>query len=487
METKHIVGLIAMCGLASVSALAMTMWPRARLVGLFALVFGAIISPWFDVNLFGQYWYRGTTRGVEISWVDCIAFGLFVSEMLMPRYERRRWLWPTGLGLFIVYLGYCTVSVVTAEPKLYGVWELANVFRATLVILAAAAVVRSRRELGVVVLALACAVCVEAVYGFKQRFVSGIYRVPGTFQHENTLSTYLCTVGPILLAAAFADWSKWLRWFCALACGVAFVTELLTISRAGIPIFVFVMAGVTFFCVTWRITRRKIAVGTLVLGAAMALFAATWDQIKARYASASLEEEYLSEDSEGRGVYFRWAFMMADDSYWGVGLNNWSYYVSKVYGAELGFRYEDYDDISTSPEKADLPAINYAAPAHSLVALTLGELGIPGVIVIGLVWLRWFQMGVTFFRQRLNADPMHRLGIGCLFALAGVFLSNVTEWTYRQAGIIFTCHIVVGILASLHYARRYEFVEETEESDDDVGDDSDEIEIEAEVVPTSTR
>lgn len=486
METKHIVGLMVMFALGSSSALALTIWPRLRLGALFALVFGAIISPWFDVNLLGQYWYRGTTRGVEISWVDCLAFGLLVSELLAPRYERRKWFWPAGLGLFAGYLLYCVVSVVTATPKIYGVWEVANVFRATLVILAAAMVVRSRKELAVVVMALACAVFVEAVYGFKQRFLSGIYRVPGTFDHENTLSTYLCTVGPILLAGAFANWNKWLRWLCALASGVAFVTELLTISRAGIPIFVFGMAGVTFFCVTWRITRRKILVGSLIAGMSVLLFAATWEQIKARYASASLEEEYLSEEGEGRGVYFRWAAQMVEDHFFGVGLNNWSYYVSKTYGARLGFRYEDYDDIKNSPEKADLPAINYAAPAHSLVALTLGELGIPGLVLIGLVWMRWFQMGATFLWRRLNADPMHRLGIGCLFALSGVFLSNVTEWTYRQAGIIFTCHIVVGVLASLHYARRHERVEVAETAEDD-DEDEDEFEIEAEVVPTTTR
>lgn len=458
METKHIVALILMLVLAFSTFGTLLAWPRLRPAALFALVFGSIISNWMDFNLFGQYWYRGTTRGVEISWVDVIAFGLLAAELITPRYARHRWLWPAGLGLFVCYLGYCGISVATATPKLYGVWELANVFRAAMILLAAALVVRTRRELGIVVIALACAVLVEAVYGFKQRFVSGIYRVPGTFDHENTLSTYLCTVGPILLAAAMSRWSTWLRWFCGVACGVAFVTELLTISRAGIPIFVLGVGGVAFFCSTWRLTRQKVFIGATVMTFAVVLFAATWEQIMSRYASASLAEEYLEEGEgkEGRGVYFRWAAMMVDDEPMGVGLNNWSYYVSKTYGAPLGFRYEDYDDIRTSPEKADLPAINYAAPAHSLVALTLGELGIPGIILLALVWLRWFTIGASFLWRRLNDDPMHRLGIGCLFGLGGVFLSNATEWTYRQSGIIFTCHIVVGVLASLHYVKKRE-------------------------------
>jgi len=484
METKHIVAslLLSVLGLGTVAGL--TLWPRLRPWALFALVFGSVISNKFDVNLFGQYWYRGTTRGVEISLIDILALGLVVAELLHPRYERRRWFWPAGLGLFVCYLLYCTVSVVTAQPWLYGVWELANVFRAAIIILAAALVVRTRAELGVVVLALAGAVCVEAVYAVKQRFLSGIYRVPGTFDHENTLSTYLCTVGPILLAAALADWNKWLRTFCGLVCVVAFVAELLTISRAGIPIFIFGMAGVAFFCVTWRITKQKILVGAALAVLMTVLLGATWEQISARYESASLTEEYLNEDNEGRGVYFRWAHLMVEDHPFGVGLNNWSYYVSKTYGARLGFRYEDYDDIKGSPEKADLPAINYAAPAHSLVALTIGELGYPGLALMVLAWLRWFQMGATFLWRRLNADPLHRLGIGCLFGLFGVFFSNATEWTYRQSGVIFTCHLVVGVLAALHYAKKYEPVLEEQQ---DTATEDEVLEAEAEVVPEATR
>ncbi len=492
METKHIVALMLMLVLALGSFAALTIWPRLRPWALFATVFGSIISNWMDFNLFGQYWYRGTTRGVEISWVDVLAFGLLAAELVSPRHPRHRWLWPAGLGFFVLYLLYCCVSVATATPKHYGVWELANVFRAAMIIVTAAMLVRTRHELSIFIWALVAAVFVEAVYGLKQRFLSGIYRVPGTFDHENTLSTYLCTVAPLLVAAALSNWSKWLRLACGVAVGVALVLELLTISRAGIPIFVFCVGGTAFFCVTWRITRQKIFAGLAIVVVGGALFATTWEQIASRYESASFAEEYLDEEKEGRGVYFRWANAMMDDEPFGVGLNNWSYYVSKTYGGRLGFRYEDYDDVQDNPEKADLPAINYAAPAHSLVALTMGELGIPGLILMAAFWLRWFQLGATFLWNRLNADPMHRLGIGCLFGLAGVFLSNATEWTYRQSGIIFTCHLVAGVLASLIYVKKHEAAAPDEESEDDGDDDGDpaddeEIEVEAEVIPTNTR
>jgi hypothetical protein len=195
-----------------------------------------------------------------------------------------------------------------------------------------------------------------------------------------------------------------------------------------------------------------------------------WDQISARYAEASLTEEYFDEGSEGRGVYIRWARAILDDHFFGVGLNNWSYAVSKTYGPQSGFRYEDYDDIKVDPEKAELSSVHRAAPAHSLAALTAGELGLPGLFIFGLVWLRWFAMGAGFLWRRLNPDPLHRLGLGFLFATTGIFLQSVTEWTYRQSTLFLMFHLMMGGLASLRYARRRaarEPVPEWEEEWDD--------------------
>jgi hypothetical protein len=480
METKHLIALMLLIVLTCGGVLAITLSQRLRDFALFGLVFGAIFTERMDVNFLDQYWYRGTVRGIEISLIDILALGLVVASCLTPVYTRRRWWWPAGVGLLVLYFLYCCASVATAVPKIYGVWELTQILRGIFVVLATAMFVRTRRELAIVVLALSSTVLIQTVFGLKQRFLGGIYRVPGTLDHENSLSMYLCTVCPFLLAAALSDWPKWLRWLAGIAAAGGTVTEMLTISRAGLPIFALTMLGVAFFCNTWRITRKKVLVSVTVALAVGLLVFKTWDQIAARYESASLEEEYLNEDAEGRGVYFRWAAAITDDHFFGVGLNNWSYYVSKIYGPRLGFSYEDYDEIQTSPEKADLPSIRYAAPAHSLAALTMGELGIPGLCLLLLVWFRWFYLGAGFLWGRLNPDPMHRLGIGCFFATWGIFLQSITEWTYRQTPLQFTFHTLVGVLASLYYARRHERVRE--ESPAPAG----ELEIEAEVVPVQS-
>jgi hypothetical protein len=478
MEAKHLLSLIVLITVCPLLILLACMSHRLREWAFIAMVAGGVMV--IDVNFLGEYWYRGTARGIEISLVDLLAWAILISTIVAPRYPGRRWIPPAGLGFMLLYFCYCSFSIAIAEEKMFGVWELAKVLRGIIILIAAAAFVRTRRELGILVFALGCSVCIETMFAFKQRVLSGMYRVAGTLDHANSLSMYMCVAGPVLLAASLSEWSKPLRWFAALCAALAGIDVLLTLSRAGLPIYALVMTGAALSCTSLEVTRRKLLIGFGVVACTGLLLLKSWDLIVARYESASLTEEYLDENAEGRGVYWRWAFAIVKDHPMGVGINNWSYAVSKTYGPRLGYWYEDYDDIKVSPEKAELPSHRYAAPAHSLAALTLGELGYPGLILFGFVWLRWFQMGAAFLRRRLNPDPMHRLAIGFLFSAGGMFLQSITEWTYRQQTNMFIFHILMGALASLHFNRKHPLEEEQEE----IFDDEEEIDIEATPVQT---
>lgn len=455
IETKHILALIILVGFGSAGFFSTLIWQRMRDIALFAFVFCAVLLERMDVTFLGQYWYRGTSRGIEVSAVDVVPICLLVATLLLPRYRQGRFFWPASLGLMLVYFAYCCVSVANARPQIYGIWELTKIVRGIIVFVAAAMFIRSRRELAIVVLALCCVAWLEAGNALEQRFFKGAFRPPGTLDHENTLSTYLCMVGPVLVAAVMSDWSKKLRWFAAVSCLFAAGAELLTLSRMGIPVFALVVTGTAIMCTSWKITRQKIAIVAACGVCAAGLLYVSWDGIKARYLQSNIKAELTDTHAiETRGVYWRLAFLILEDHPFGVGLNNWSYYIGKQYGAELGYNYTDYDDIKWTPDKDDAREIFLAPAADTLPALMLGELGIAGLAVFSLLWLRWFQMGASFLRRRLDADPMHRLGIGILFGTLGIFLQSATEWTYRQTPVMFTFHLLLGALASLYYARR---------------------------------
>jgi hypothetical protein len=453
METKHIIALIVLVALSSGCILLTAFSQRLRDLAFFAMASLAVIADRFDVNFHGEYWYRGTSRGIGFSLIDVLALAVLVATLVNPRYPRRPWFMPASLGLFALYGAWCAFSLTQAAQPAFAAWELVNIPRAMLMMLATAAFVTTRRELAILIVALGCAVGGEVLIAVRQRLIGGMVRPSGTLDHANSLSMFLCLVTPVLIAAALANFPRLVRWFAGLCAGTAVCGVMLTISRAGLPTFIFVTLGTVIACTTWRLNRSKILLGGLVVMVIGTMLASSWQFWGARYGQSTLAKEYLQVSGENRGVYWRWAALMVRDHPLGIGLNNWSYAVSKHYDAQLGFDYADYDAIDADPQLADLPSTNYAPPAHGLGALTLGELGVPGLVLFTLLWARWFHVGAWFLRDRFERDPMHRIGLGILFSTAGIFLQSITEWTYRQPGMLLTFHALLGTVASLYHVK----------------------------------
>jgi len=104
-----------------VAAVLAASWSRvARDVFFFAMVSLAVLAERMDVNFFSEAWYRGTTRGIQVTLVEILAFGLLVGCWAARRAPGRRLFWPGSLGPLLLYFAYAGVSVVVSEPKLFG-------------------------------------------------------------------------------------------------------------------------------------------------------------------------------------------------------------------------------------------------------------------------------------------------------------------------------------------------------------------------------
>lgn len=433
---------------------------RIRDALFLGMVFIAVFTERLDVHFFSMEWYRGSTRGIEISLVEMLAFAVLAGTVLSQRHDPAkgsRWYWPASLGLLFAYFGYSCLSVLFSPLKLFGVFELTKIAGSILVFLAAAAYLRTRREWSLLIGGLAVVVAMEGAWAVKQRIFTHLDRAAGTLDHPNSLSMYFCLTAPLLAAFVHGGWSRPLRWLCGAAVGLATVGEVLAVSRAGIPVFFVAVVGASIACAAYRLTPRRAAAGAVLALAAGAIVASYWGHIKERYTEVSLDEEYFDPNVEGRGVYFRLAHAIAMEHPLGVGLNNWSWYVSSIYGPKLGFRFVDYNSLlSVYGPNDDVFADSYLAPpAHNLGALTLGELGYPGLLLFTVLWLRWMFLAGGFFRQP-RSDPKRTMGVGILFSILGIFGQSLTEWVYRQSPILYTFYILLGGLAAVAYCRTRE-------------------------------
>jgi O-antigen ligase len=462
MTHAHMIALALIPLFTVAGAIAASWSRRLRDVFFFAMVSLAVLAERSDVNFLSEAWYRGTTRGVQVTLVEMLAFGLLIGCWVGRRGPGRRPYWPGSLGLLLLYFAWAGVSVAVSHPKIFGVFELSKIFASILVFLASAAYVRSRREWTLLAVALGCAVGFEGFWALKQHFIMRLDRAAGTLDHANSLSMYFCLTAPLLVAIACSGWSCWLRLFCGLCAAMACVGLVLTLSRAGIPIFGVVVIGTILACASWRLSPRRVVMRSLLLVGAAALVAAFWGPIERRYSQATLEDEYLDTSLDGRGVYLRLSGEIVKDHFFGVGLNNWSYSVSSIYGPRIGYRFVDYDHLisiyGTANDKQFADSY-LAAPAHNLAALTLGELGVPGFVIFAMLWVRWLSMATPFLLLP-RSDPMRAMGVGLLFGICGIFGQSLTEWVYRQTPILFTFYILLGALASLAHARRQARIEE---------------------------
>jgi hypothetical protein len=469
IEAKDLVGMILLVTGAVLSTAFLLLWPRLREAVVFLLVGGTAATTLVDLNIYSAYWYRGTTRGFEFTAFDPLALGLLVACLLSPRLGRPRWFWPASLAPLGLFIGYCLLTTVWAEPAIFGLFEISKLLRGLVYFAAIGLYLRQTRNLVPVILGLAGSVCVEGLMAMRARFLLGEYRPGGTLTHANSLSMYLCLVAPVLIAAACSEMNLRLRQLCWIAVGLAAIGVVLTLSRAGLPIFLLVSLATLAWCGSWRPSPRTLLVGLAALVGLTGLLIKSYPLLAERYGQSTLEDEYLHAEGESRGYYFRQAAIILRDRPLGVGLNNWSYWVSKEYGKALGMPYEDYDNIVYAPPSDLLYIYRFAPPAHNLAVLTTAELGWAGLALLLIVWARWLQVGCRFLFSR-NPEPLQRVGIGIFFGIGGVFLQSLTEWTFRQTQIFLTFSVLVGAMAAMHALRQRNEATAAEEETEDVED-----------------
>jgi hypothetical protein len=327
------------------------------------------------------------------------------------------------------------------------------------IFLAAALYLRSERELRLFLFALGLAVCYEGLVALKQRYVYGMFRVSGTVDDSNSLSMYFCTTAPVFVAVITSRLPKYLKALGGVAIVLAFVGVILTISRAGLIAIIIMLFGAAITTISYRITLRKVLITFLVMVAMAGALGKAWKTVGARFAGDSLKNEYGAKHAQNRGYYIRIAAAIAADSWFGVGPNNWSYWVSNKYGPKLGWHFVPYRGTDQKPSQIVPSGRNIddaqAAPAHSLAALTAGEMGLGGLALLTLLWARWLLMGASFIWPR-TPDPMRRIGVGIFFGMCGTFFQSMTEWVFHQTPIFFTFNILLGVLASLYTMKKAE-------------------------------
>ncbi|MDH3464314.1 MAG: O-antigen ligase family protein [Gammaproteobacteria bacterium] len=452
MEAKELIFTIGSLFCVPTGVLLARSHPRILGLVFFALVFGttqteSLFGLPTDINFLSREWYRGTTRGIEVSYLDLLALILLFASLSTRRRERIPFVRPPSLGMLVAFFAWAAFNVlVTSDPKIFGLFELTKIARGILLFTAVAAYVRSPREVRLFVWTLVIVMFYETAVALQDRYIFGIHRISGTLPHPNSLSMYCLQILPILISVWFArDISPNLKKASLAASLAAAVSIILTISRTGIASLIFLMMVSLVLNIRFRFTIRNIGLAALLALAGTGMLVKSWDTVLTRFASFDFQQEYTTEQGD-RGSYFRKGLpALNDNPVFGVGLNNWSYWISNRYAAKAGYESEPYPSAEFAPD-----AIGQEAPAHNLYLITAVELGWPGLLLLLALISRWLYIsgkGLTSASETL----IDRVRLGACLSLCGVLMQSVTEWEFRQSSLFFLGHIVMAVAAVIYY------------------------------------
>ncbi len=381
--------------------------PRSRRILFAILVFTTCIK--LSVNFVSSEWYRGPDRGFEVTVTDLIALALGVS-LLARRSRQVKWLPPTTIPMMAFFAMAMVSTAGFAIPLLgwFSLFKLAKAYWLYWVVYNTFVLEPPEAELWYGLMGIAY---YETYLCLKQKYVYGLYRVYGSFDHSNSIPIYLIMFTPLLLAWIFNG--KHLNRFKSVitlgALGGCCVAILTTQSRAGL-VLTGAALGVTLLrIVPHRLNGRKAGIAALFIVLTVLGLVKAAPTIIQRFKEAPEQSELAREE------FNEAAKAMQVDHLFGVGYNLFSHAMTNE------SKYKQFAEVMGNEE--------HAGVCHHIYHLTAAETG-----TVGLVMFLWVMAAIQFrlfYRIWGQPDFAHCVVVSVFIGLGVVHVIGLLEWCFR--------------------------------------------------------
>ncbi|MFZ5949927.1 MAG: O-antigen ligase family protein [Candidatus Rifleibacteriota bacterium] len=404
---------------------------RKALVFLFVF---AILATGFgvkgNINFVSMETYRGPDRGFELSIFDLVAWALFL-KLIFKNFRQIVWV-PYNFYFFLLMFSISIISSFQADGQIYAMFSLFKFIRVFFIYLIFYNLfiiedLGSNLWYGMAALAL-----VFTFIGLKQKYIQGIYRIPCTFDHSNTVPLYLNMMIPAMIIWPFADLkmpaikavSSILLAFGMLFCVIATFSRAGT-AFAGLAIISVMVAGLF----RWR-SGRAVLISSLIVIAGLVGGAKAAGSFIERIKSAPESSEAARDEFNAA------ADAMMRDHFFGVGLNNFS---KAMTDRE---EYQQFVVVMANEEQAGV--------CHHIYRLMGAETGIIGLTVFIIIILRFTWAGIwNFFRLKGQAAA---LGLAISAGFFALHLSGFFEWAFRLTPVMSIFAILSAFSVTLEHS-----------------------------------
>ncbi len=425
-------------------AIASCMVHRRMMTVIFAVMLLSLCLPdELSVTFFAHKSYRGSTRGFELHLADLCALVLAIVMCLGSTNRKISWILPTTYP-FCFYLIAAVVSWLAvpgdlsnpettieglpADPilytSLYPLFEISKMIRGFFVFWVTANFLSDEDEIRYLFYSIAVLVIYFTLLALYERYHLGENRV-SALSNVNVFNVFIGMLGIVFLPQGFASKSILKSFFYFFLFISALVCIILTISRSSLFGYVCSSIIIGWMCFTRYKSYKNYWIISAFLFVCVVLFLKSAGTLSDRF------NEGVFNDG-GRAEYIQEAIMMADDHFFGVGVNNFSAYSIAKY--------------------ADLVDTEKGAMVHNIWYLTMAEVGYIGFIPFVILWLRYFQILFSSLKNKyVRSIPfIYAVVLGVFGAVMILQLQNWYHFAYRQTSVFLLSHIYFGLIVRIY-------------------------------------
>jgi hypothetical protein len=385
--------------------------------------------------------YRSHARGYHFYFIVLPAVVLIFAKIFHRWREVK--LVPPGMWIFYLFCLSASASIIVAEFPTYVIMAALKALEISLIATAAYNFIRTDNDLKFLIHCMACTMAWQFIVALKLKYLNGVYQVYGTFEHQNSLSTFTTMIGLVFLGAGLAPKQEKSNWFLCAYVFCAFIVQS-ALSRGSLFTFALGTVIVVALSLIDRITKRRMYVMlSLSVVAAVGLVFALDTIVKRFDDPANLESKntrkMLNEASRA----------MVRDHPMGVGWNNYGRMINHPY------RYGDHIDAYNKQWGNNVDRSYQKGISESLYYLILAENGYLSLaLYVGFFALFLFMnlQAARTFRSTMVGGFSIGLFAGC----SVIYLQSFLERVLTQPRNMALWFLLLGAAARIEAWRRRE-------------------------------
>ena len=398
-------------------------FPKFRYVCFFGMLY--FTSNERALHILPDPEWTGTARGFAFNTVSLFALPLLLSMIFSFRYKVR--FFPPGVFFYFLYFLANLISGVNATAMIPWGFEINKMVWMYITFITAFSFLNNNKDLTFFFYIVCFILSVLFIVGFDQKYRWGIYQIPSTFPHQNSLSLYLELYGLLTLGILMNERiSRWLFLFSVFSFSGSVLLIVFTYSRGGLVVY---FGGIAIVCALSILfngfSLRRLLLMLVGLAVLLCVVGYALPRIILRFTKAP-------EASKNTRIELAYAArMMANEHRLGVGANNYN-----VFSAAYRDRLRD----GTNGRGGIVETI------YLLVAAECGWWGLYAL----LSWFLYYYISIIISMFILRKMPCSGISIGIFAGLTCNYWHSSLEWSLKQpnnfAGQMII-YALVGVLA----------------------------------------